>query len=235
MSSPDTTTDQASATDPGESAVDERREALVNSLAKTLGEALVATEIQPGVDVWIRVVAEAWAETARVLRDHCDMAFFNFLSAVDWQPSPYGREMDAVVDRDNDHPPADVLAPEWGTTGGEQRFQLLARVHDPVNHLGVHIKSDLDGDRPEVDSWTPIYPGADWHEREAWEMFGITFHGHPNLVHLYLPSEFEGHPLRKDYPLLARRVRPWPGIVDVELMPGEDVVDDEETDDGDDL
>ena len=47
-------------------------------------------------------------------------------------------------------------------------------------------------------------------------MFGIDFDGHPDLRNLYLPGEFEGHPLRKDFPLLARRVKPWPGIVDVE-------------------
>jgi NADH-quinone oxidoreductase subunit C len=48
-----------------------------------------------------------------------------------------------------------------------------------------------------------------------------VFDGHPGLRHLYLPSEFEGHPLRKDFPLLARVVKPWPGLVDVEPMPGE--------------
>ena len=68
----------------------------------------------------------------------------------------------------------------------------------------------------------PVYPGADWHERESWEMFGIDFDGHPALRHLYLPGEFEGHPLRKDFPLLAREVKPWPGLVDVEPMPGEE-------------
>ena len=52
-------------------------------------------------------------------------------------------------------------------------------------------------------------------------MFGIDFAGHPDLRHIYLPTEFEGHPLRKDFPLLARIVKPWPGIVDVEPMPGE--------------
>jgi NADH-quinone oxidoreductase subunit C len=53
-------------------------------------------------------------------------------------------------------------------------------------------------------------------------MYGVAFDGHPSLRHLYLPSEFEGHPLRKDYPLLARIVKPWPGLVDVEAMPGEE-------------
>jgi NADH-quinone oxidoreductase subunit C len=51
-------------------------------------------------------------------------------------------------------------------------------------------------------------------------MFGIAFDGHPSLRHLYLPAEFEGNPLRKDFPLLAREVKPWPGLVDVEGMPG---------------
>jgi NADH-quinone oxidoreductase subunit C len=52
-------------------------------------------------------------------------------------------------------------------------------------------------------------------------MFGIDFVGHPNLRALYLPGSFEGFPMRKDFPLLARLVKPWPGIVDVEQMPGE--------------
>ena len=56
---------------------------------------------------------------------------------------------------------------------------------------------------------------------KRWEMYGFVFDGHPSLRHLYLPTEFEGHPLRKDYPLLAREVKPWPGLVDVEPMPGE--------------
>jgi NADH-quinone oxidoreductase subunit C len=52
-------------------------------------------------------------------------------------------------------------------------------------------------------------------------MFGIGFDGHNDLRNMYLPTGFEGHPMRKDYPLLARMVKPWPGIVDVEPLPGE--------------
>lgn len=204
---------------------DEQRDALVATLADALGSGLVESHVEPGVDAWVRVTADAWVETATVLRDRCAMTYFNFLSAVDWMPSPYGRDMDAQVDlpheaSDGSDAPADAF--ETGVAGGETRFQLLARVHDPVGHVGITIKSDLAGDRPEVDSWIGVYPGVDWHEREAWEMFGISFRNHPNQVHLYLPSHFEGNPLRKDYPLLARRVKPWPGIVDVELMPGGD-------------
>ena len=52
-------------------------------------------------------------------------------------------------------------------------------------------------------------------------MYGFQFDGHPGLRHIYLPTEFEGFPLRKDFPLLAREVKPWPGLVDVEPLPGE--------------
>ena len=201
--------------------VDERRDALVAALDAALGDGLVESHVVPGIDVFVRVTAEAWVDAGNALRDRCAMSYFNFLSAIDWMPSPYGRDMDAQVDLE---PAVDAAPAEmgWGLTGGETRFQLLARVHDPVGHLGVTVKADLVGDRPEADSWIPVYPGANWHEREAWEIFGISFRGHPNQVHIYLPSHFEGNPLRKDYPLLARRVKPWPGIVDVELMPGGD-------------
>lgn len=58
---------------------------------------------------------------------------------------------------------------------------------------------------------TGIYPGASWHERETYEMFGVDFTGHPGLVPLLLPEEFEGHPLRKDFVLAARVAKAWPG------------------------
>ena len=82
------------------------------------------------------------------------------------------------------------------------------------------MKVDLKTSNPHVQSWCGSYPGADWHERECWEMYGFVFDGHPALRHLYLPHEFEGFPLRKDFPLLAREVKPWPGLVNVEGMPG---------------
>ena len=228
MSSADdgaTTTEETEA--PVEEAVevDERREAVVASLQTELGDALVGTHVDPGREVWARVSLESWVSTGTFARDGLRCHYFEFLSAIDWMPSPFGRDMDSQEDlevhgRTDKTPDAQVT----GYAGGDTRFQLLARVHDPVGGLGVVLKADL-GDDPEAlvaGSWSPIYAGANWHEREAWEMFGITFTGHPKLTHLYLPGAFEGHPLRKDFPLLSRRVKPWPGIVDVEPMPGEE-------------
>jgi len=108
-----------------------------------------------------------------------------------------------------------------GYAGGDTRFQVFARVDDLPGKLGVTVKTDLPDDDLSVHTLLGVYAGANWHEREIHEMYGISVIGHPDLRKLYLPGDFEGFPMRKDFPLLARRVKPWPGIVDVEPMPGE--------------
>ena len=107
-----------------------------------------------------------------------------------------------------------------GLAGGETRFQVFARMFSIADKRGVVLKADLDPVSPSVASVEKIYPGANWHEREAAEMFGFDFVGHPGLTHIYLPGAFEGHPLRKDFPLLAREVKPWPGLTNVEPIAG---------------
>ena len=193
----------------------ERRAAAVERLGAELGEALVATHDAPGRDTWVRVRTDAWRTAGEVLRHRLDFEYFDFLSAIDWLPSPYGRGEDDPTQ------PAPERSTEirQGYTGGETRFQVLARVFDVRNNVGLLLKVDVPDAEPAVASWVPVYAGANWHERETWEMFGIVFAGHPDLRKLYLPTGFEGFPLRKDYPLLARLVKPWPGIVDVEPMP----------------
>jgi NADH-quinone oxidoreductase subunit C len=99
-------------------------------------------------------------------------------------------------------------------------MQVFARIVSSTTRMGVTLKVDVPDDNPTIESVSAVYAGANWHERETHEMFGINFEGHPNLLNMYLPSDFEGHPLRKDFPLLARMVKPWPGIVDVEPLPG---------------
>lgn len=218
MSSTDTPAEEIT-----EEASDTVREAMLEELSGEFGDALVGSHLEPGIDLTIRVATAAWADTAAFLRNGMGFAFFNFVSAIDWMPSPFGRDMDSQVDLTLDGTdPKDPAPMEQGTTGGDTRFQVFARVNDIVNHRGITIKADVPEDSLTVPTWVGTYSGANWHEREAWEMFGISFEGHPGLRHIYLPGEFEGNPLRKDYPLLARRVKPWPGIVDVEAMPGDD-------------
>jgi hypothetical protein len=139
-------------------------------------------------------------------------------------PSPYGRGEDDPTEP----PPERETTIRQGVTGGDTRFQVFARVTDIRRHVGITLKTDVPDDTLTVESWFTVYAGANWHERETHEMFGIDFAGHPDLRNMYLPTEFEGFPLRKDFPLLARMVKPWPGIVDVEPMPAEEAPPEDE-------
>jgi NADH-quinone oxidoreductase subunit C len=218
-----TATPEADAAGTEAPETDEEREALLARWRDELGDAVVGSHIRPGDALWVRVERAAWREAAAFAQGGLGMAFFDFLSAIDWLPSPFGRDMDSQEDIVvHGAEPKELPPMATGYAGGDTRFQVLARVYDPSNGQGVILKADVPDDDPSIDTWTPVYAGADWHERETWEMYGIDFVGHPGLTHLYLPSDFEGFPLRKDFPLLARRVKPWPGIVDVEPMPGGD-------------
>ncbi len=193
-----------------------REEALARVLG-ALGANVVDSLLKPNDDLWIRVTAESWRSTAETLKS-LGFTYFCFLSAIDWLPSPFGKGEDdptaPAVERDS--------TIKQGYTGGDTRFQVFARLVQPFTTLGINIKVDVDDAVMAVDSWSGVFAGANWHEREAHEMFGIGFNGHPDLRNMYLPSDFEGHPMRKDFPLLARIVKPWPGIVDVEPLPGDD-------------
>jgi NADH-quinone oxidoreductase subunit C len=217
LSDDTTTTDEAP-----EAATDEPRQALLAVLSEHLGDAVVESHIKPGQGLWIRVATDAWATAAEVARDKAGLRFFDFLSAIDWLPSPYGRYEDSSVDVPFPPPMPDRSAAVPGYAGGESRIQVLASVAKVGTGLRAFLKADVPDDDPRIATWVRSYAGAAWHAREAHEMFGITFDGNADLRHIYLPSEFEGHPLRKEFPLLARVVKPWPGIVDVEPMPGGD-------------
>ncbi len=207
---------------------DALREGIVDGVRAAIGEGLVDSLLKPGDDLWLRVRPDVWRSTGLALRDQLGMDYFCYLSGIDWLPSPFGRGEDDPTEP----PPERSTEIKQGYAGGETRFQVLARVYNTTRKVGVTVKVDVPEDAMAVDTWIPVYAGANWHEREIHEMFGITFAGHPDLRNMYLPSEFEGYPLRKDFPLLARIVKPWPGIVDVEPLPGDDEADAAEGGDG---
>lgn len=193
------------------------REGIVDALRADIGDQLLDVHLVPQRDLWVRVGIDAWAATGRALKAQ-GFDYFCFLSAIDWMPSPYGKgEDDPTAPPAEPSPDAGVI--KQGYAGGESRFQVFARLTDIRRHVGLTIKADVP-DSLSVPSWISVFAGANWHERETHEMYGITFEGHPDLRNIYLPGEFEGYPLRKDFPLLSRMVKPWPGIVDVEPMPG---------------
>lgn len=208
---------------------DERREQILATFTDVLGDAVLGSHIRPGDDLWIRVDRDAWTSAHELASRRLGCTYFSFLSGIDWMPSPFGRDMDSQEDIVvHGREPKELPPMTTGYAGGDTRFQVFSRVNSTTDHYGITFKVDLPDDDLAVRTLVPLYMGASWHEREAAEMFGFTFTGHPYPEKLYLPGAFEGYPLRKDFPLLSRRVKPWPGIVDVEPMPGDDTAADEE-------
>jgi NADH-quinone oxidoreductase subunit C len=145
------------------------------------------------------VPKDRWIEALTKARDDLGLVFFSWLSAIDWSNSvEVGDPLTEEVD---------------------ERLEVLCTVGDLMEGKRITLSTQVSKDDPSMESATGVYRGANWHERETFEMFGIEFTGHPDLKKLYLVEDFEGNPLRKSFPLLSREVKPWPGTVDVEAMP----------------
>jgi NADH-quinone oxidoreductase subunit C len=83
----------------------------------------------------------------------------------------------------------------------EPRFVVVYQLVSISNHAHLQVRVPLSGSSPHITSVEKVYPGANWYEREIWDMFGIAVDEHSDLRRILMPFDWEGHPLRKDYPL----------------------------------
>jgi NADH-quinone oxidoreductase subunit C len=97
----------------------------------------------------------------------------------------------------------DVTCVDWYPA--EPRFQVTYHIlsHKLKERVRLHVM--VESIDPSVDSITPVWPSANFYEREVWDLFGVRFNGHPGLRRIMLPEEWDGHPLRKDYPVEGYR------------------------------
>lgn len=93
----------------------------------------------------------------------------------------------------------------------EPRFELNYHLVSISKRQRVRLRVNLSGGDPIVDSLVPVWPGANWLEREIFDLFGIRFTGHPDLRRILLPDDWEGYPLRRDYPVVGFRDVPGTG------------------------
>jgi NADH-quinone oxidoreductase subunit C len=87
----------------------------------------------------------------------------------------------------------------------EPRFELNYQLVSLERRARVGLRSSVSGQQPVIDSMVPVWPGANWLEREVFDLFGIRFEGHPDLRRILLPDDFEGAPLRRDFPTEGKR------------------------------
>ena len=83
----------------------------------------------------------------------------------------------------------------------EPRFELVYHLHSLARHERLRLKCKVSGERPEIDSVCDVWRGANWYEREVYDLFGVVFRNHPGLTRIMMPEGWEGHPLRKDFPV----------------------------------
>ncbi len=144
---------------------------VISRLKAGFGDAILATSDFRG-DFEARVAKKDWKKMALFLRDELQMDHIIDVTAVDYP------------EREPDEP----------------RFEMKLFVRSMKTGERIRIATRV-GDGQKVDSLTDVWPGANWAEREAYDMFGISFEGHPDQRRILLYEEFEGHPLRKDYPI----------------------------------
>ena len=152
---------------------------VLDALKARFGDAIVETHSDFGDDTAV-VVAASWKAVCRFLRDDPSMAF------------------DMVTDL------CGVDYPDR-----EPRFEVVLHLYSVSKGQRVRLKSrvgDAEGDGAEIDTVADVWVGVNWFERETYDLMGISFKGHPDLRRILMYPEFEGHPLRKDYP--AQRTQP---------------------------
>ncbi len=133
-------------------------------------------------DTWISVRPEYLLRVCQLLRDDPDLnyLYISDVMGIDWLP-------------------------KWQVGEKPKRFEVVYNLYSPVSFQRIFLKVRVDeGER--VPSVTPIWEGANYPEREVYDMFGIPFEGHPNLKRILMPDDWVGHPLRKDYPLGGEQI-----------------------------
>jgi NADH-quinone oxidoreductase subunit C len=88
-----------------------------------------------------------------------------------------------------------------------ERFAVVTTLLSPSLGVKAQVRAFVSGSDPRIDSLSDLFAGANWTEREVFDLYGITFDGHPDLKRILMPDDYEGHPLRKDYPLRGRGER----------------------------
>ncbi|GBC94039.1 NADH-quinone oxidoreductase subunit C [bacterium HR15] len=128
-------------------------------------------------DTWIYIRPEYLLRVCQLLRDDPDLnyLYISDVMGIDWLP-------------------------KWQAGEKPKRFEVVYNLYSPVSFQRIFLKVRVN-EGESVPSVTPIWEGANYPEREVYDMFGIPFEGHPNLKRILMPDDWVGHPLRKDFPL----------------------------------
>ncbi len=181
---------------------------LIASVTDRFPNAVSASHTYRG-DASVILQRESLFEVARFLKEDpaLQMNFLMDLTAVDYSafgkgPAPaFFASSGVAVSPSTQIPDEDP----WPGPPDQSRFTVVYHFFSTAHKHRLRLVVPVEESVAEVDSLTDLWPGANWLEREVWDMFGIVFRGHPELKRILMYEEFEGHPLRKDYPVKKRQ------------------------------
>ena len=181
---------------------------LIKSVTEQFPAAALASHTYRG-DATVVLRRESLLEVARFLKEDpaLRMNFLMDLTAVDYstfgkRPAQAFYSSSGVAVRPTSQIPDQD---PWPGPPDDARFVVLYHFYSTTHKHRLRLVVPVDEATPEVDSLTSLWAGANWLEREAWDMFGVSFRGHPDLRRILMYEEFDGHPLRKDYPVNKRQ------------------------------
>lgn len=181
---------------------------LIKSVTDRFPDAVLASHAFRG-DQTVVLRRDFLLEIARFLKEDqaLQMNLLVDVTAVDYSafgksPAPAFFASSGVAVR-----PSSQMSTEapWPGPPGEARFAVIYHFYSMQHKHRLRLVVSLEESSAELDSLTSLWAGANWLEREVWDMFGIRFTGHPDLKRILMYEEFEGHPLRKDYPVNKRQ------------------------------
>lgn len=159
---------------------------LLDRLKKKFGDKITGAN-DKAIDPWVEVSPAGIVEVCRYLKTEPDLSFelLNCISGVDYfEPDPKKAAKAAF------QPHTEVV---YHLSSVTKKHSLVLKVILP------RWKNDQEGELPEVPTVSGVWPGANWHEREVYDLSGVNFTGHPDLRRILCPEDWEGYPLRKDY------------------------------------
>ncbi len=158
------------------------------SIIKTLAERFETRASEFRGEATLLVPADRIVDVCRALRDEFAFDMLPVETAVDYYPQT------------------------------EPRFHVVYIVYSTLTHSYLNLRTYVNAEPAEIDSVESVYPSANWREREIWDLFGIRFKGHSDLRRIMMPPNWEGHPLRKDYPLGYEEVEFTFNINEIDLQ-----------------
>ena len=185
---------------------------LIESVTDRFPAAVTASHAYRG-DATLIVRPKSLVEVARFLKEDTalKMNYLMDLTAVDYStfgkhPTPAFFTSSGVAVKPSSEVPSELPDEEpWPGPPNEERFAVVYHFFSTAHKHRLRLSVPLEESVARVDSLTSLWPGANWLEREVWDMFGIRFTGHPDLKRILMYEGFEGHPLRKDYPVKKRQ------------------------------